>query len=252
MRKYACYGQNIKNCCVHFVNTRKSFPALYYKLRTRYVPSLFFVHFWGFEIANQSENLFMNTFSLYFNLGIDHILDIDGIDHIIFIFALCAIYQLKDWRKVLILVTAFTLGHSITLALSIFDVIRVKTSLVEFLIPVTIFITSVSNLFKSDFGRPASYMQLNYAFAGGFGLIHGMGFANALRGLLGLRKDIGEELFAFNLGIEVGQIAIVAIFLFISFIFIGLFGVSRKQWNTIISAAIAGISVMLMIENKFW
>ncbi|MGB5975769.1 MAG: HupE/UreJ family protein, partial [Cyclobacteriaceae bacterium] len=134
----------------------------------------------------------------------------------------------------------------------VFDIIRVKTSLVEFLIPVTIFVTAVGNLFKKDFGRKGSFLQINYVFAGVFGLIHGMGFANVLRGLLGLRKNIGEQLFAFNLGIEAAQIIIVAVFLFISFIFIGLFGASRKQWNTIISSAIAGISLVLMIENKFW
>ncbi len=137
----------------------------------------------------------MDTFSLYFKMGMEHILSLDGADHIIFICALCAVYQLRDWRRVLIIVTAFTIGHSITLALTVFDVIRIKTQLIEFLIPLTIFVTAVGNLFKKDFGRNGSFIQVNYVFAGLFGLIHGMGIANNFRGLFGLKKVVVEHLF---------------------------------------------------------
>ncbi|MGB3586189.1 MAG: HupE/UreJ family protein, partial [Tunicatimonas sp.] len=155
----------------------------------------------------------MSTFSLYFNLGLTHILDILGYDHILFVVALCALYMLRDWRKVLILITAFTIGHSITLALATLNIIQVNVALIEFLIPVTIFITAVSNILRSQKNVSPSRVQLNYAYALFFGLIHGMGFSNYLRSLLGKEEDITVPLLAFNLGLELGQIVIVAIVL---------------------------------------
>ncbi len=187
---------------------------------------------------------------MYFGLGTEHILDINGYDHILFVISLCVLYILVDWKKVLVLVTAFTIGHSITLALATLQIISFDSALVEFLIPLTILITAVSNLFKSpgSDGR----IQMNYLFAAFFGLIHGMGFSNYLRSLIGKDSSIATQLLAFNLGIEVGQIIIVGVFLIIAAIFISLFGVSRRDWNMIISSAIAGIAITLIIENKYW
>ncbi len=168
----------------------------------------------------------MENFKVYFELGYDHIMDIRGYDHILFIVALAAIYLLRDWRKVLILVTAFTIGHSITLALSTLNYVIIKPEIIEFLIPVTIFITAFVNLFKKESSlKSVKKIQLNYVLALGFGLIHGLGFSNALKSLLGKSSKIVTELLAFNLGLEVGQIIIVLSFLIISFIFIDLFGV---------------------------
>ncbi|SIS55725.1 HupE/UreJ family protein [Belliella pelovolcani] len=193
----------------------------------------------------------MSQFQLYFELGYKHILDLKGFDHILFVIALCAIYLARDWKKILILVTAFTIGHSITLALATLNVIKVNSDLIEFLIPVTIAITALANIFKP---KPSNSrgIQLNYIFAIFFGLIHGMGFSNYLRSLLGREASIFQPLLAFNIGLEVGQLLIVALFLLASSLLVGLIGVNRKEWTLVISAVVLGMSIMMMIDTKFW
>lgn len=192
----------------------------------------------------------MSEFQLYFILGKDHILDYaNGYDHILFVVALCTIYLVSDWKKVLILVTAFTIGHSITLALATLSLISVHAGLVEFLIPLTIFITAVSNLFRKEDSLEKKSIPTNYILALGFGLIHGMGFSNYLKALLGKDQSIVSQLFAFNIGLECGQIIIVVIFLGVSFIAIELAGVTRRDWKMVISSAIAGIALILMKDR---
>src|SRR6187455_2034995 len=177
----------------------------------------------------------MSEFQLYFGLGKSHILDYaNGYDHIIFVVALCALYLTRDWKQVLILVTAFTVGHSITLALSTLNIISVKVELIEFLIPVTIFITAGSNIFRNEESMGSRNMQLNYFYAAFFGLIHGLGFSNYLKSILGRDRSIISQLFAFNIGLEFGQIIIVVIFLVASFILIDLFGVNRRDWKLVV------------------
>ena len=194
----------------------------------------------------------LETFNLYFDLGMKHILDVHGSDHILFVIALTAIYTISDWKKVLILITAFTIGHSLTLALSTYRVINVNSDLIEFLIPVTIFITALANIFRKQGSLRSMKAQLNYYLALFFGLIHGLGFSNYLRSLLGRDESIVTQLFAFNLGLEVGQIVIVGIFMAASFIFVSLIGVSRRDWRIVVSAAVAGIAWTMMFEAKFW
>ena len=193
----------------------------------------------------------MSQFGLYFELGLDHILDIRGYDHIMFVIALCAIYISRDWIRVLILVTAFTIGHSITLALATLRVIAVDNDLVEFLIPLTIFITAFSNLFIRTDAIQKSKIQTNYILALLFGLIHGMGFSNYLRSLLGKDESIVTQLLAFNVGLEVGQIIIVCGFMVISFILTGILGVNRRDWKLIISSAVMGISLTMIIDSNY-
>ncbi|HMV07688.1 MAG TPA: HupE/UreJ family protein [Cyclobacteriaceae bacterium] len=194
----------------------------------------------------------MGQFELYFQLGKEHILDYKhGYDHILFIVALCAVYLMRDWKKILILVTAFTIGHSITLALSTLEVISFNQELIEFLIPVTIFITAASNIFRStELSDRTTY--INYGYALFFGLIHGMGFSNYLKTILGKSGNIVTPLFAFNVGLELGQIIIVSIFLIISFILVDLFTVNRRDWKMVLSAAIAGMALLLMKDKIFW
>lgn len=195
----------------------------------------------------------MSEFRLYFDLGRDHILDYaNGYDHILFVVALCALYISRDWKKILILVTAFTVGHSITLALSTLNIVSVKAELIEFLIPLTIFITAVSNLFKNERNISEGPMQMNYIFATFFGLIHGLGFSNYLKSLLGKDEGIITQLLAFNLGLELGQIIIVVLFMSASFVLVDLFGLNRRDWKMVISSAIAGISLILMKDNQYW
>jgi hypothetical protein len=195
----------------------------------------------------------MSEFQLYFGLGRDHILDYEnGYDHILFVIALCVLYSLSDWKRVLILVTAFTIGHSITLALATLEMIQIKAEWIEFLIPVTILITAGSNIVKKDERFSDRSLQLNYVYAAFFGLIHGMGFSNFLKSILGRDERIITQLLAFNLGLEFGQIIIVAIFLITGFILVDILGVNRRDWKLVISSAVAGIALILIKEKIFW
>lgn len=195
----------------------------------------------------------MSEFQLYFGLGKDHILDYkNGYDHILFVIALCALYIGRDWKRILILVTAFTIGHSITLALSTLRIVNAKAELIEFLIPLTIFITAVSNLFKNESSISDRPMQMNYLYASFFGLIHGLGFSNYLKSILGRDESIITQLFAFNLGLEFGQIIIVVLFMSVCFILVDLFGLNRRDWKMVISSAVAGIALVLMKDHMYW
>lgn len=193
----------------------------------------------------------MSQFQLYFELGYKHILDLKGFDHILFVIALCAIYLTRDWKRIIILITAFTIGHSITLALATLNLIKVNADLIEFLIPLTIAITALANIFKP---KPSNGrgIQINYIFALFFGLIHGLGFSNYLRSLLGKESSIFQPLLAFNVGLEVGQLLIVAIFLIASSLIVGLIGVNRKEWTLTLSAVVLGMSIMMMIDARYW
>jgi hypothetical protein len=144
-------------------------------------------------------------------------------------------------------VTAFTIGHSLTLALSVLNIIRVNSSIVEFLIACTIIITAVTNLFQKDF--TAKSIRINYFLALFFGLIHGMGFANALRSMLSEGETIFWPLFGFNLGLEVGQILVVMVVLLLSFLFVQIINVKRRDWVIFVSAAAFGLAVKMAIER---
>ncbi len=200
-----------------------------------------------------------SLFPTFLELGFDHISDIKAYDHIVFIIALCAIYRLGEWKKVLILVTAFTIGHSVTLGLAALDVIRFPKKTIEMLIPVTIFLTAIYNVWKSkeEEGKTnalfSKNLNINYAFALFFGLIHGMGFSTYFRSTImpGQEADLLKQLFAFNIGVELGQLLIVAVILCASFIALNLMKIKQREWNLFISGAAAGISVILLVEQIF-
>jgi hypothetical protein len=195
----------------------------------------------------------MSEFQVYFAEGRDHILDYRfGYDHILFIIALCSLYLVRDWKQILILVTAFTIGHTVTLALASLGIIPVNEELVEFLIPLTIFIAAGSNLFKDEETIHQRNVHINYVYALVFGLIHGLGFSNYFRAILGKDRSIISQLLAFNIGLEFGQIIIVGIFMSAAFLFVDLFGVNRRDWKMVISSAIAGISLVLMKDAAYW
>lgn len=189
----------------------------------------------------------MQDFSFYFGLGWHHIISLNALDHILFIIALTAVYIIADWKQVLVLVTAFTIGHSVTLALSVLDIIRFRSDWVEFLIPCTILITAASNLFLHSFSYKS--IRLNYYLALFFGLIHGMGFANTIRFVLAQDQHIGTSLFAFNIGLEAGQIVVVLILLLIAFIFLQLLKVNRREWVIFLSAATFGLALKMAFER---
>ncbi len=188
-------------------------------------------------------------FSLYLQLGFEHITDFNGYDHILFLIALAAVYMLKDWKKVLVLITAFTIGHSITLALSTLNYIKIPTDLIEFLIPVTIFISALSDLFFNRIKNKKGLHKLKYVLSMFFGLIHGLGFSNYLRSLLGGEENILSPLFAFNVGLEVGQIIIIIIYLSFLAVLISILKLSQKYIILITSSFIILISIFLMVER---
>lgn len=194
----------------------------------------------------------MQEFLIYLKLGYQHITDLNGFDHILFIIALCAISSVKQWKSVLILITAFTLGHSITLALSSTGLIKVNSELIEFLIPITILLTCVINFFhkfkKSIYTEPKNKKFIRYIIASLFGLIHGLGFSNYLRSLLGAESNIVKPLLAFNLGLELGQIIIVMLVLILNFLMINILDLRRKTWNLILSGIVFGMTLMIIIN----
>lgn len=151
----------------------------------------------------------MSYFGAFVQLGFRHITDIGAMDHILFLLALAAIYRPRDWRSALWVVTAFTVGHSITLALAVTGAVRLPTKLIEFLIPITIVATCLENIIVADRQRAPMRGQYRPVFAGVFGLVHGAGFANYLRDLF--QVHIALPLFGFNLGIEMGQIVVLSI-----------------------------------------
>lgn len=189
----------------------------------------------------------MNDFVFYFTLGWQHIISLGALDHQLFILALIVLYSLGEWKKVLILVTAFTIGHSITLALSTLNLLTLPPRLVEFLIPCTIFITAAANVVKPAFA--SRKVQLNYLSAMFFGLIHGLGFANALRFMLAADQSLGLSLLSFNIGLEAGQIAVVVFLLLLAQIFIFTLKVNRKYWIISISSLVLILAVKMMIER---
>lgn len=183
----------------------------------------------------------------YFTLGWQHIISFGALDHQLFILALIVLYTMKEWKRVLILITAFTLGHSITLALSTLNILTLPSDLVEFFIPCTIFITAAANIIKPGYGQRK--VQLNYFLAMFFGLIHGLGFANALKFMLAKDQSLGWSLLSFNLGLEAGQAAVVIILLLLAHIFIFYLKFNRRYWIFSISALVLIISLKMAIER---
>jgi hypothetical protein len=189
----------------------------------------------------------MNDFGFYFSIGWEHIMTLEALDHILFIAALAAIYLLRDWKQVLILVTAFTIGHTITLFLSAKELVTVNIETVEFLIPCTIAFTAITNLFQKNFTPKA--IRVNYFLALFFGLIHGLAFAETLRMILATDQSFGLSMFSFSLGLEAGQILVVVIMLLLAQLLIGIFKVERRHWVIFLSAAVFGLSLQMALER---
>lgn len=189
----------------------------------------------------------MQDFLFYLNLGWEHIISLDALDHQLFVLALIAVYSFNDLKKILILVTAFTIGHSITLALSTFDIIRINSAWVEFLIPLTIVLTSLNNIFIRN--KKKSQNNANYYLALIFGLIHGMGFANTARVMIAKSQSIAVPLLGFNIGLELGQIAIVFVILMILFVLLKVFKVNQKDWVLFVSSGVFALSLKMTLER---
>ena len=187
----------------------------------------------------------MNDFLFYFKIGWQHIISSDALDHQLFIVALAAIYLMKDWKQVLVLVTAFTIGHSVTLYLSVKEIVTISSRWVEFLIPCTIILTALSNLGQKKF-TPKT-IRINYFLALFFGLIHGLGFANTIRVALASDQSLGWGLLGFNVGLEAGQIVVVSIILLLSYFVVDKFRASRREWMIFASACAFSVAIVTAI-----
>ncbi|HEY3286173.1 MAG TPA: HupE/UreJ family protein [Gemmatimonadaceae bacterium] len=195
----------------------------------------------------------MSEFSLYLRMGYHHIASIGAWDHILFVAALTAAYGVHEWKRIAVLVTAFTIGHSITLALATLDIVRASPRVIEPLIAATIvfmaFAAIGDQLAPPTASSRAAAMRRRYVTAGLFGLIHGLGFASALHALLGAEVSIAVPLLAFNLGLEVGQVLIVSVFFALGLAADRWLHVRRRDWVLILSGAAAGIGLTLLVER---
>lgn len=197
----------------------------------------------------------MSVFTTYLQLGFLHICSWQATDHLTFLLALCAPYVLADWRRVVALVTSFTLGHSITLALATLGIVEVNAPIIEALIPVTIILTALVNMKqagpaldrRSRRETPVLWAAPN-ALAAAFGLIHGLGFSNYLRQLLGPKSRPVAELLSFNLGVELGQLLVVSLILLLGFVLLRMVGVARRDWLLTVSGAALGVATLLLLQ----
>jgi hypothetical protein len=195
----------------------------------------------------------MSQFWLYFKLGLEHVLDIHAYDHVMFLIALMIPYAFKDWKRIFLLVSLFTLGHTLSLILSVFGTVFIAPKYVEFLIPITILVTAIFHLFtagKSSKKESISFVAVVTLF---FGIIHGLGFSNYFNSILpGSAADKLLPLLEFALGIEASQIIVVFVVLVISYIVQTIFRFSKRDWALVMSAFIIGLVLPMLIENEIW
>jgi len=184
-------------------------------------------------------------------MGLHHVLDFAAYDHILFLVVLAVVFSFKQWKKVLWLITFFTIGHTITLALSAYGILKVRMDIVEFLIPTTIFITAIVNILRAK-KSSSEKDSINLFFALFFGLIHGLGFSNYFKMMVGREEDKLLPLLEFALGIEASQIIIVVSILFIGAVFQTIFKVNKRDWILVVSSIVIGFVIPMMIHRVFW
>ncbi|MCG8183891.1 HupE/UreJ family protein [Tenacibaculum piscium] len=193
----------------------------------------------------------MNDFIFYLKMGLFHVLDISAYDHILFLIVLAIVYQFKQWKKVLWLITLFTVGHSITLALSAYGIVKINADLVEFLIPLSIFITGLLNVLTAKKASVGKENQ-NLFFALFFGLIHGLGFSNYFKIMIGKTSDKLMPLLEFAIGVEIAQIIIVLGILLTGKIALTFLNLHRRDWILVVSSVVMGIAFEMMMNRIFW
>jgi hydrogenase/urease accessory protein HupE len=193
----------------------------------------------------------MEDFILYFKMGLNHVLDLSAYDHILFLIVLAVVFSFHQSKKILWLVTLFTIGHSLSLALSAYGILKIKMDIVEFLIPVTIFITGVVNIFTTK-SSASGKSNINLIFAVCFGVIHGLGFSNYFKMMIGKEEDKILPLLEFALGIEASQVIIVLGILILGALLQNFFRASRRDWILVCSSIVIGFSIPMMIERVFW
>jgi hypothetical protein len=195
----------------------------------------------------------MSDFWIYFEVGMRHVLNIFSYDHVLFLIALSVPYVFKDWKKILLLISLFTVGHSLALLLSLYGIIVVKVNLIEFLIPITILITAFFHLFtagKSSKNESISVIGVITLF---FGIIHGLGFATYFKSIIGETSDSKFlPLIEFATGIEAAQIIVVLIALIAAYCVQTLFRFSKRDWTLVMSSFVIGVVLPMIIESKIW
>lgn len=191
--------------------------------------------------------------NFWFNVqyGIHHVLDIKAYDHVLFLIVLTVPYMFKDWKRVLLLVTMFTLGHTLSLILAVYGVVSVKAALVEFLIPITILIVALFNVFTSGKGAQKEKIGVLFLSTLFFGLIHGLGFAREFKMLLGDSDSKLMLLLEFALGIELAQIIIVFAVLLLGYIMQTIFRFNKRDWILVISAIVVGLVIPMILNSDF-
>lgn len=193
----------------------------------------------------------MNDFIFYFKIGLNHVLDIHAYDHILFLIVLVVVYEFKQWPKILWLTTLFTIGHTITLLLSAYNLLKINSNLIEFLIPLTIFITGTMNVLTAKKASVGKENQ-NLFFALFFGLVHGLGFSNHFKTFIGKSESVFLPLIEFAVGVEAAQLIITLIILLIGFVLQSIFTVNRRDWILVCSAIVIGFSFQMLINRVFW
>ncbi|TNJ45297.1 HupE/UreJ family protein [Tamlana fucoidanivorans] len=191
--------------------------------------------------------------NFWFNVeyGINHVLDINAYDHVLFLIVLTIPYVFKDWKRVLLLVSMFTLGHTLSLVLSTYGIVSVNASLVEFLIPITILVVALFNVFTAGKGAQKEKVGVLFLSTLFFGLIHGLGFAREFQILLGEQDSKLMLLLEFALGIEIAQIIIVFIVLFLGYMVQTIFRFSKRDWIMVISAIVVGLVIPMILNSDF-
>lgn len=195
----------------------------------------------------------MSDFWIYFQIGLKHVLDINAYDHVLFLIALTVPFSFKDWQRILLFVSLFTIGHTMALLLSVFGIIAIKVSVVELLIPITILITALFNLFTVGKSNKKESINLIFFIVLFFGIVHGLGFSNYFKSILGGTATskllpLGE----FALGIEAAQLVVVFVVLILSYIMQTVFRFSKRDWTLVMSAFIIGVVLPMIIENEIW
>jgi hypothetical protein len=184
-------------------------------------------------------------------MGLHHVLDFNAYDHVLFLIVLTVVFSFHQFKKVLWLVTLFTIGHSITLALSAFGILNVHMKLIEFLIPVTIFIAGAMNVFTAK-KAAGGKQNINLILALLFGFIHGLGFSNYFKMMIGKGENKVIPLLEFSLGIEAAQVIIVVGVLCIALILQNFFKVSKRDWILVCSSIVIGFAIQMMLNRVFW
>ncbi|MCL6296246.1 HupE/UreJ family protein [Jejuia spongiicola] len=193
----------------------------------------------------------LDNFLFNVKYGINHVLDINAYDHVLFLIVLTIPYVFKDWKRVLLLVSVFTLGHTLSLVLAAYNVVSVNGEVVEFLIPVTILIVALFNVFTAGKGAQKEKVGVLFLTTLFFGLVHGLGFAREFQMLVDDTDNKLVLLLEFALGIELAQVIIVFIVLFLSYVVQTIFRFTRRDWIMVISAIVVGLVIPMLLGSDF-